>query len=86
MIGFILRIIASPVFRALWRPFAIVLGVLTFGAFKRREGAQAAKAKQAEANVAAVERGVEGAAEAKADLRAGKTAQEVKDGNDAAWR
>ena len=61
----LLSIIASPIFRALWRPFAIVLGVLTFGAFKRREGAQAAKAKQAEAHAKAYRETIERVADEK---------------------
>lgn len=57
---FILRIIASPVFRAMWRPFALLLGLVGFGAMQRRKGAQAAqdrhKAAQAEAYRKTVER------------------------------
>lgn len=86
MIAFLLRIAASPVFSALWRPVAVVLGLLGFGAVQRRRGAQDAKAKQTEANVKAIIRGAEGAADAKANLRNGKTPQEVKDENDRRWR
>jgi hypothetical protein len=62
---------------------AAALGLFLTG---KRRGAQEVKAKQAEATIKAVQRGAEGAAEATAALRKGKTPQEVKDGNDKAWR
>ena len=82
----LLRILASPVFSALWRPLAFLLGLVGFGALQRHRGARAAKDRQAAAEAKAVMRGAEGAAEAKADLRTGKTPQEVKDANDRKWR
>lgn len=46
---------ASPIARWLAKIGGLVLLVLTFGAYQRRQGAQSAKAKQAEANAKANE-------------------------------
>lgn len=59
MIAFLFRIIASPVFSALWRPVAVVLGVIGFGAWQRRQGAQAAKADHIEAEAEAYRETIE---------------------------
>lgn len=64
---------------------AAVLLVLTFGAYQRRQGVKAAQAKRASDIAKAAKRGTEGAAEAVADIKAGKTPQQVKDANDARW-
>lgn len=71
---------------ALWRPMAAILALVGWTWLQRRQGAQAAHTAQAEANVKAVQNGADGAAQAKADMRKGKTPQEVKDANDAKWR
>jgi len=55
--------------------------------FKGAANAKAkARAMQAEATVEAVQRASDGAAEAVTQIKAGKSPQEVKDANDAAWR
>ncbi|WP_206689943.1 hypothetical protein, partial [Streptococcus pseudopneumoniae] len=70
----------------LW-PYLAAGGLAVFGWFAaRRSGAKAQKAKQAEDRAEAAQRGTEGAAEAVTQMRKGKTPQEVKDANDAAWR
>lgn len=71
--------------RALGIAVMAVLGVLTFGAIKKREGANGERANQAESRAEAAQRGTEGAAKAVTELRKGKTPQEVKDANDARW-
>ena len=63
-----------------------VLGVLTFGAVKKREGMRDAKAKQTEATLKGIQAGAKGAAKAETDLRAGKTPEDSVRGNDDAWR
>lgn len=75
----------NPIARALAKVLALVLAVLTFGAWQRRQGQKALKGRQAEATLKAVQKGAEGAAEAVADIKAGKTPQEVKESNDARW-
>jgi len=76
----------NPIARALAKVLALVLAVMTFGAWQRRQGAAKARQRQAEATVKGIQRGAEGAADAAADIKAGKTPQEVKNANDAAWR
>jgi hypothetical protein len=77
---------ASPVARWLAKIGGLVLLVLTFGAYQRNKGAQGQKAKQAEAVAKGVEAGAKGAAKAEADLRAGKTPEQIVRENDNAWR
>lgn len=50
---------ASPIARWLAKIGGLVLLVLTFGAYQRRQGAQAAKAKQAEAQTKAHQKTIE---------------------------
>lgn len=76
----------NPIARALAKIAGLALAVLTFGAWQRRQGAQAAKEKQAEAVAKGVEAGAKGAAKAEADLRAGKTPEDIVRGNDHEWR
>lgn len=79
----------NPASRLLAKIAGVALAVLTFGAWQRRQGAQAAKAKaradQAEATVEALHRANEGRNEAVTDLRKGKSPAQVKAGNDAKW-
>lgn len=82
MIGFILDQIISPFWPYIAAAGAALLAYLT----GRSSGAAKVKAKQAEARADAVIRGAEGAADAAKQINAGKTPQEVKDANDAAWR
>lgn len=63
-----------------------MLGVLTFGAVKKREGMRDAKSKQTEATFKGIQAGAKGAAKAETDLRAGKTPEDIVRGNDDAWR
>ena len=87
MIGAIWAILTgNPIARAVAKVLALVLAVLTFGAWQRRQGARAQKGQQAEATLKAVQKGATGAAEAVGEIKAGKTPQEVKNANDAAWR
>ena len=76
----------SAIGRMLAKIGAAVLLVITFGAYQRRQGVKAAQAKRAADIARAAQRGTEGAAEAVADIKAGKTPQQVKESNDAAWR
>lgn len=76
----------NPIARALAKVLALVLAVLTFGAWQRRQGAAKARQRQAEAILKGIQEGADGAAEAASQIKAGKTPQEVKDANDAAWR
>ena len=75
----------SAIGRMMAKIGAAVLLVLTFGAYQRRQGVKAAQAKRAADIAKAAKRGAEGAAEAVADIKAGKTPQQVKDANDARW-
>ena len=65
-----------------WKYLAAAAGLILLYSKGRAD----AKAKQAEAVAKGVEAGAKGAAQAEADLRAGKTPQQVKEANDAAWR
>jgi hypothetical protein len=66
-----------------------VAGVLTFGAIKKREGAQAARAdaavKAAKAERKGAEEARKGRADANADLAKGKTPEEIRRQNDGKW-
>jgi hypothetical protein len=87
MIGVIWSMITgNPIARLLAKVVGIALAIVTFGAWQRRQGAQAAKEKQAEAVAKGVEAGAKGAAKAEADLRAGKTPEDIVRGNDHEWR
>jgi hypothetical protein len=87
MIGIIWQFLTgNKIARTIGMVVMAVLGVLTFGAMKKREGARDARQKRAEATVKRVEAGSKGAAEAEADLRAGKTPEDIVRGNDNAWR
>jgi hypothetical protein len=61
------------------------LAVISFGYIKKREGVQAERAREAQRDAQALQRGAEGAAEGKAKLRTGKTPQQIKEDNDAKW-
>lgn len=66
-----------------------ILGALGIGAAwltGRSSGAAKVKQKQAEAVAKGVEAGAKGAAKAEADLRAGKTPEDIVRGHDNAWR
>ena len=65
---------------------AAALGALVLFLTGRASGRAKASQRQAEATVNGIQRGAEGAADATADIKAGKTPQEVKNANDAAWR
>ena len=56
---FLLRILASPILRALWRPVAFLLGLVGFGALQRHRGARAANDKQAAAEAEAYRETIE---------------------------
>ncbi len=60
-------------------------GVLVAFLTGRSSGAAKVRQKQAEAVAKGVEAGAKGAAKAEADLRAGKTPEEIVRGNDAKW-
>lgn len=75
----------NPIARAVAKVLAVALTILTFGAWQRRQGQKALKGKQAEATLKAVQKGAEGAAGAVTQIKAGKTPQQVKEGNDARW-
>ena len=80
----------NPVARLIGKIVGLALLILSFGAWQRRQGAQGAKAKQAEAALDATVKGQEaarkGRAEAADALRQGKTPEEIARGNDDAWR
>lgn len=78
-------LVGNPIARVIGKILALALAVLTFGAWQRRQGQKALKGKQAEATLKAVQKGAEGAAEAVTQIKAGKTPQQVKEGNDARW-
>ena len=61
------------------------LAILTFGKIKQRQGVTQERAREAQQEVEALQRGVKGAAEGKAKLRTGKTPQQIKEENDAKW-
>lgn len=58
MTPFLLRLVANPIISALWKPVAFILGILTFGYLKKREGAAGANAKRAAADAKAREKTV----------------------------
>lgn len=76
----------SAIGRMLAKIGAAVLLVLKFGAYQRKQGVKAEQAKRADDIAKAAKRGAEGAADAVADINAGKTPQQIKDANDAKWR
>lgn len=80
---------ANPIARALAKIGGLILLVVTFGAWQRRQGAQAARAKQAEAALKATTKGAEaarkGRVEAADKLRKGKTPEQIVRENDDAW-
>lgn len=78
MIGFVWRLIVG----GLWKP--ILKGLAMVGLYFK--GRADAKAKQAEATVKGIQAGAKGAAKAEADLRAGKTPEDIVRGNDRDWR
>lgn len=68
-------------------PYIAGAAVIIAGWFTaRRSGVKAQKAKQAEATVKGIQAGAKGAAKAEADLRAGKTPEQIIRENDNAWR
>lgn len=91
MIGVIWSLLTgNRLVRAIGAALIAVAGVLTFGALKKREGAQAARADAA-VKAAKVERkgadaARKGRAEAAEQLAEGKTPEEIVRGNDNAWR
>lgn len=86
MTAFWALLTGNPIARALAKVLGLVLAVLTFGAWQRRQEAKDAKAEANEATIEAVFRANEGAAEAVSDLRKGETPAQVKAKNDAKWR
>ncbi len=79
----------SAIGRTLAKIGALVLAVLTFGAWNRRQGAKAQKAKQDAAALDATVKGQEAARKGRAvaagKLGRGATPQEIKEANDAKW-
>jgi len=61
------------------------VAVLTFGAIRKREGVTQERAREAQRETEALQRGAKGAAEGKAKLRDGTTPQEVVNENDRKW-
>lgn len=82
MIDFILDQIISPFWPYILGAFGLVATYFT----GRSKGAAKVRQKQAEAVAKGVEAGAKGAAKADADLRAGKTPEEIVRGHDDAWR
>lgn len=76
---------STAIGRTLAKIGAFVLVVVSFGAWSRRSGMQAERAREAAEEIKALERGAKGAAEGRADLRKGKTPQQIKEANDAKW-
>jgi hypothetical protein len=85
MMAFLTFLTNSRLARWIGTALAAVAAVLTFGAFKKREGVQAERAREAERDAEALQRGAKGAAEGKAKLRDGKTPQQITGENDAKW-
>jgi len=86
MIGAFLTFLTnSRIARLIGTALAAAAAVLTFGAIRKREGVQTERAREAQRDAEALQRGAEGAAEGKAKLRDGKTPQQIKDGNDVKW-
>lgn len=90
MIGVIWSMLLNnPVARLIGKIAGLVLLVLTFGAYQRRQGAQGAKAKSDREALKKTVKGAEdarkGRAEATEKLRKGQTPEEIVRGNDDAW-
>jgi len=69
-----------------WPYLAAAFGGLVLFLTGRSSGKAKARQNQAERTVKGVQDGAKGAAKADADLRAGKTPQQIKEENDAKWR
>lgn len=82
MIAFILDQIISPFWPYILAAGGFVVAFLT----GRAGGAAKVKRKQAEDTVKGVQAGAKGAAKAEADLRGGKSPEDIVRGNDAKWR
>jgi hypothetical protein len=68
-------------------PYLLAVGGLVVAFLTGRAGGAAkAKRKQAEDTVKGVQAGAKGAAKAEADLRGGKSPEDIVRGNDAKWR
>ena len=78
-------LLQSRLARLIGTVLAALAAVLTFGAYKRREGVTEERARKAKREAEALQRGVKGAAEGRAKLRTGKTPQQIKEENDAKW-
>lgn len=61
------------------------LAVLGWRAIERRDAVADERAREAQREAQALQRGAEGAANAKANLRKGKTPQQIRGENDAKW-
>ena len=81
MIPFIIDHILGP----FWPYIAGAVGALALFLTGRASGRSKARQRQAEATVAGIQRGAEGAADAAKQIKAGKTPQQVKESNDARW-
>ena len=91
MIGFIWTLLTgNPIARLLAKIAGIALAVLTFGAWQRRRGAQAEKAKSdkrvLDATIKGQEAARKGRAEAAEALKQGKTPEEIVRGNNRDWQ
>ena len=69
-----------------WPWLAGAAGAVGLYVLGRFNGGAKVKQRQAENTVKGVQEGAKGAAKADADLRAGKTPQQIKEENDAKWR
>ena len=86
MIWQILRSVASSrLARMIGAVLAALAAVMTFGAIRKREGVTEERAREAQKEAEALQRGAEGAAEGRAKLRKGKTPQQIKGENNAKW-
>jgi len=83
--GFVQFVLNSRLARLIGTALAAVAAVLTYGAIRKREGVQTERAREAQRETEALQRGAKGIAEGKAKLRDSKTPQQIKDGNDAKW-
>ena len=81
MIAFIVDHILSP----LWPYLAAAGGALLLLWRAKRKGVTEERAREAQRDAEALQRGVTGAAEGRAKLRTGKTPQQIKEENDAKW-
>lgn len=68
-----------------WPWLAGAIGAVGLYVLGRINGGAKARQKQAESTVKGVQQGAKGAARADADLRAGKTPQQIKEANDGRW-